>query len=165
MLEKKTKLKKIFSICTLVFMVALLIDIIVLYNFRYIIDAEKYMNMVIRMRIEALIFVIAFYFLLIFKACRGELLLYKQDFPNQFPFKKYLIISSIIILVLELCYWIPRFIAYGPQNEKGFWPYIIIFLLILFSYMIICDILMLSFYASYSIVKYQIKKKEKISSD
>ena len=161
----KSKTLKIISIILLIIMLALLIDIILIYNIYYIWKPDAiYMNKYIRAGIEAIILIVLFYALLFVKASKGELL-YKEEFPDKFPFKRYLIISSIIILVLEMAFWILRIIKNAKLEPMGFPHFLIFFLLTVFSYMIICDVLMLSFYLSYVIAKRKVDKASALQAN
>lgn len=162
----KSKTLKILSIILLIIMLALLIDIILIYNIYYIWKPDAiYMNKYIRAGIEAIILIVLFYALLFIKAGKGKLLLYKEEFPDKFPFKRYLIISSIIILVLEMAFWILRIIKNAKLEPMGFPLFLIFFLLTVFSYMIICDVLMLSFYLSYVIAKRKVDKTSALQAN
>lgn len=166
MADNKSKTLKILSIIAIIIMLALLIDIILIYNIYYIWKPDAiYMNKYIRLGIEAIILIVLFYALLFIKASKGELLLYKEGFPDKFPFKRYLIISSIIILVLEMAFWILRIIKNAKLEPMGFSHFLIFFLLTVFSYMIICDVLMLSFYLSYVIAKRKVDKASALQAN
>ena len=162
----KSKTLKIISIILLIIMLALLIDIILIYNIYYIWKPDAmYVNKYIRSGIEAIVLITLFYALLFIKASKGKLLLYKEEFPDKFPFKRYLIISSIIILVLEMAFWILRIIKNAKLEPMGFPHFLIFFLLTVFGYMIICDVLMLSFYLSYVIAKRKLDKTSALQAN
>lgn len=162
----KPKTLKIISIILLIIMLALLIDIILIYNIYYIWKPDAmYVKKYIRSGIEAIVLITLFYALLFIKASKGKLLLYKEEFPDKFPFKRYLIISSIIILVLEMAFWILRIIKNAKLEPMGFSHFLIFFLLTVFSYMIICDVLMFSFYLSYVIAKRKVDKTSALQAN
>lgn len=145
---------KIYKKCYIVFFIFILIDLIIKFNMKNFITKESnYLWFLFGL--ETLFLVVLFYFNLFSHACKG-MLIGSSDLPNnKFQFKRYLLVSSIVSLIISIGLWGTRLIVYTCLGLTGDMPLFILILLILIliliTFIILFTILFFSFFIAYKV--------------
>lgn len=151
---------KIYKKCYIIFYIFILIDLIIKFNLSNFITKESnYLWFLFGL--ESLFLVIIFYFNLYSHACKGILIGSSDLSNNRFQFKRYLLISSAVSLIISIGLWGTRLIVYICLGLTGDMPMFVLILfmiiLIILTFIILFSILFISFLMAYKVAR---KKNE-----
>lgn len=151
---------KIYKKCYIVFFVFILIDLIIKFNMSNFITKES-SYLWFLFGLESLFLVVLFYFNLFSHAYKG-MLIGSSDLPNnKFQFKRYLLISSIVSLIISIGLWGTRLIVYTCLGLTGDMPMIVLILLMIILTLLTCVILIAVLFVSFLLAfKVALKKNE-----
>ncbi len=156
----KNRLEKIITIALYVIIAALMLDFFIRCNIYKVIDEERYTQW--KMNILMIEFIAAFviFFIMLFvKSWYGELM-GSKELNAKFPLLKYFIISASVSILIQVGFYMVKFILSSHHNEYGFHIIFILGFFIGLPLVIVCGILLLAFYIAYKIAIKRKSKKE-----